>query len=95
MAQTRLQYLLGKLAEEAAEVAQIANKAKDFGLDEVYIDVSNVGRLHLELNDLQTIVKMLNDEFELAYEFDQDAMCRKIKKVDKYYDYSQSLGLTE
>lgn len=38
MGMNREQYLLGKLAEEGSEVAQMALKTQQFGLDDVYID---------------------------------------------------------
>ena len=58
MGMNREQYLLGKLAEEGSEVAQMALKTQQFGLDEVYVDESNRQRLHGELNDLLTIVHL-------------------------------------
>jgi len=95
----RQQYLLTKLAEEAAEVSQIALKSQVFGLSEVQpnTDVSNASRIYGELNDLLSIVKMLNDEFtdEFYFEPSEEAYNRKKEKVKYYYEYSKSLGLTE
>ena len=95
MSQTRLQYLLGKLAEEACEVAQMANKTKDFGFDEVYETDSNKQRLHSEINDMQTIIEMLNYEFQFEFIMNQSSMLKKVDKVNKYYEYSKSLGLAD
>ncbi len=59
----RLQYLLTKLAEEAAEIAQISLKTQQFGLDERYNDgLSNKERCHQELDDLNGVIQLLNDE---------------------------------
>lgn len=63
------QYLLGKLAEECAEVGQRALKAAQFGLDEVQPGqaLDNAERLHAELDELQAIVELLNVHHGLNY----------------------------
>lgn len=86
------QYLLTKLAEECNEVAQMALKTQQFGMDEVYIDKSNKERLHEELTDLLGIVQMLNIEFGFNYIIDRNGIERKIEKVNKYLQYSVDLG---
>lgn len=95
MGMNREQYLLGKLAEEGSEVAQMALKTQQFGLDEVYIDESNRQRLHGELNDLLTIVHLLNEEFNFQFSPSVSYAETKIKKIDKYYQYSVQLGRVE
>lgn len=95
MGMTREQYLLGKLAEEASEIAQMALKTQQFGLDEVYIEESNRMRLHSELNDLLTIIHLLNEECQLNFHPDVSYADHKIKKIMKYYNYSMSLGRVE
>ena len=95
MRMNREQYLLGKLAEEGSEVAQMALKTQQFGLDEVYIDESNRQRLHGELNDLLTIVYLLNEEFNFQFSLSNSYAETKIKKIDKYYQYSIQLGRVE
>lgn len=91
----RKQYLLCKLAEEASEVAQIALKTQQFGLDEVYEKDSNRTRCHGELNDLLTVVDMLNDEFDFGFVRDTSSREHKETKMNKYYAYSVSLGEIE
>lgn len=93
----RLQLLLTKLAEEAAEVAQISLKCQQFGLDETWsgTHLPNKIRLHDELDDLNGIIQMLNEEFELNYVRSQFNVEKKIQKVDKYCKYSQELGLVD
>lgn len=99
MPQTELQYLLGKLAEEAGEIAQMVNKTKDFGFDEIYppIGVSNRERLHTEINDLIDNIRILNSRYDFGYDFSENPRRTTMKtvKVDKYYAYSKALGLAE
>jgi len=94
---TRLQYLLGKLAEEAGEAAQMALKCQQFGMDEVQPgrEESNKERLHAEMNDFNGLIMMLNHEFNLDYTPSVPAMQRKRDKVNRYYDLSAAMGLTE
>lgn len=90
----RLQYLLGKLAEEASEVSQIALKTQQFGLHEVYSEQSftNSERIHQEINDLMAIIEILNEEFKFGYGIDRGHITNKKIKVNKYYEYSRTLG---
>ena len=94
---TRLQYLLGKLAEEASEISQIALKTQQFGLDEIYHvqELTNAQRTHLELDDLMAVVHMLNTEFNFGYEVDRINISKKIAKVNKYAEYSKERGMIE
>lgn len=91
------QYLLDKLAEECNEVAQMASKNKQFGLDEKQFEdgESNRERLHAELNDLFAIIQMLNDEEGFGFLPDQAAINKKMGKVNYYREYSKSLGLVK
>lgn len=93
----RLQLLFTKLAEEAAEIAQISLKCQQFGLDETWSEthLSNKIRLHDELDDLNAIVQMLNKEFEFNYVRSQFNVEKKIQKVNKYCKHSQELGLVD
>lgn len=88
----RTQYLLCKLAEEAAEIAQIALKSQQFGLEEVYIDKSNKERCHLELDDLIGVISLLNEEFNFGYNPDPANILKKRNKVGEYYKYSKNCG---
>lgn len=96
----RLQYLLTKLAEEATEVAQIALKSQQFGLDERKendaTQPTNKERIHAEINDLLGVIDMLNSEYGFNYNPNTIdnlyARANKITKVDKYYEYAKKLG---
>lgn len=91
----RTQFLLMKLAEEASEVAQIALKTAQFGLEETYTDKTNVERIYAELNDIIAIVGMLNEQEGFDYDTDDEAIDAKIKKVEHYLKYSQTLGMVD
>ena len=94
---TNEQYLLGKLAEEAAELAQIAIKAQQFGIDEVFggqeVPLSNRERIEAEFNDVIGVIKMLNIEEDIDIAQDTTAQTAKMNKVDKWRDYAKTLGL--
>ena len=96
---TLSQYLLVKIAEEAAEVAQIALKTAHFGLSETQPGraESNAQRIYAELSDLNAMVLRLKDVAfgEFHYEPDHIAMSQKMAKVEHYLAYSRSLGLVE
>jgi len=97
---TNQQYLLGKLAEEAAELAQIAIKAQQFGLDEVFggqtgTPLSNAHRIQAEFNDVLGVMKMLNDECDAGIDQIPEDWENKARKVSKWRDYARELGLTE
>lgn len=95
----RLEYLLSKLAEEAAEVAQMALKCQQFGLDEVYKKqtepLTNKERLWGELDDVCAIIELLNAEFNFNFVGDRRAVELKKIKVGIWAEYSKSLGLTK
>jgi len=91
---TRFELLLTKLSEECSEVSQIALKTQQFGKlssgpDHVY---NNKDRLHQELDDLLTIVDMLNEEFNLDYERNEGRAAIKKEKVNKYYKIMQTFS---
>jgi len=99
------QFLLLKLAEECAEVAQRASKQIQFGKDERQKDhaphgaiaesKSNSERLREELLDLLSIWTMLEDIREISkwtIEEAVEAHDKKKQKLQKYLDLSYSLG---
>lgn len=95
---TRTQLLLGKLAEESSEIAQIALKAQQFGLDDVWEKVAPLtvrDRLHGEVNDLLGILGMLNDEGDLRFVADPIAALEKVEKVNRFAALSVKLGMVE
>lgn len=91
------QFYLTKLAEECTEVAQMALKTQQFGMDEVRRDQSltNRQRLHAELNDLFAILEVLNSDHDLRWAVDWEALEAKKEKVQRYLNYSRALGLVE
>lgn len=91
----RLQLLLGKLAEEGSEVAQIALKTQQFGLHEVCPggQDTNAQRTHKELDDIWAAVEMLNEEFDFGYAPNRARIEAKKVKVNKYAAYSETLGM--
>ena len=94
---SREQYLLIKLAEEASEIAQIALKTSQFGMEEKYhkLDTNNKERIHAELNDLLGVVDLLNGESGFGFTQDSVASCTKAEKINKYYKLSQELGMVK
>jgi hypothetical protein len=93
----REQFLLMKLAEEASEVAQIALKTVQFGMDEKHPELTqtNKERIFAELNDLLSIVEMLKLEFDFDFKFSDKQASEKMARVCKYYNYSRKLGKVE
>lgn len=92
-----LQYLLGKLAEEAVEIAQMALKTQQFGLyeqDPTKV-LNNKQRLHSEINDLIASIEQLNTECGFDYVIEREAVDAKIAKVKKYREYSVQLGMVK
>lgn len=90
---TREQYLLVKLAEEASEIAKDAIKAAQFGMHSNYLDSpTNVENIRMELNDLLTVVNMLNTDHGLNFMPDGEYQTHKIEKIKHYMKVSESLG---
>lgn len=97
---TLTQYLLVKIAEEAAEVSQIALKTAHFGLSEMQPGrmETNAQRIYAELNDLLAMVHRLGEVSNGEFWFDIGApdpvaIAKKLGKVEHYLAYSRSLGL--
>ncbi len=93
---TLRQFLLIKLAEEAAEVSQIALKTAQFGETESCpgLGLTNVERIYQELNDLNAIIELLQDA-RFSYVPSASAIEAKKQKVEKYLKYSLSLGMVK
>ncbi len=98
---TRRQFLLTKLMEECAEVAQRASKQSRFGTYEAQPGQSttNKDRLNDEILDLKAIVVLLREEGELPPNGDYAdfafEMSKRRERIEKYYRYSQECGMTE
>lgn len=95
MALTKLQHLLTKLAEEAAEVAQIALKTQQFGPDEIMPGQphTNFQLCHLEIDDLFAVVELLNENHNFEYVKSERRIKAKKEKIVKYLAFSTELGL--
>jgi NTP pyrophosphatase (non-canonical NTP hydrolase) len=102
--QNELSHDLGLLQEECAEIIQMVNKCRRFGLNEIYNGqentLTNLQRLKGEVIDMLTILQALEDYHGLDIGFndnlDRDiAISGKIFKVAKYKKYSRELGLLE
>ena len=95
------QYLLVKLAEEAAEVAQMAIKCSLFGYDSVdpreNTGETNALKLFKELLDFSAVIAELTELTEIDFEdFDpEDYIEMKRLKLKHYYDVAQNHTLSE
>lgn len=90
----RLQLLLLKLNEECTEIAKVCSKAMQFGLLSIDPNTQKTNKelLHEELNDLNGVVKLLNDNYGFGYEPNECAMTNKAAKIERYREYSIELG---
>lgn len=93
--------LLLKLAEECNEVAHRVHKAIKFGLNEKQSEdhKNNRERIEDELADLLTVMAVLIDEGIINHKPWSDAVEADIKRrkerIEKYFKYSQELGILE
>lgn len=99
---TKTEFYFLKLMEECNEVSQRVSKLLQFGPYETQNTPSgtatknNMGRLRDEINDMLTIIDILEEKDLLIKEPAIYAyMEAKRIKVNKYLKYSQSLGCIE
>lgn len=87
------QYHLGKIAEEAVEVAQRALKAQQFGLGEVQPgqDLDNLERLVDEFHDLFTTFQNFCDLVGSDPIPDEIKKNIRLRKMDKFLQLSKDL----
>ena len=88
------EYLLIKLAEEASEIAQMAIKTAQFGMDEVYQiqDKTNSERLAGEITDLKAVIEMIEDHSGINLNLGREAMDKKKEKVNFYMGVCKNIG---
>lgn len=91
---TKQEWLLVCLMEECNEVSQRVSKALRFGMDEVQPnqDLNNAQRIAMELDDLMTVVDMLQCMSAIDLPNADNQAVKKVK-VKKYMDYARSLGI--
>lgn len=95
---TEEQILIMHLSEECAEVGQRVSKYLRFGAQEVQPGqmLNNVQRLRLEVNDLLSVVKLLEDE-NILPRISAVALAEhsnvKRAKIMHYLHLSRSLGM--
>ena len=90
----RLQYLMLKIAEECAEVAQVVSKIMQFGFENCHPETkkTNRERLYEELDDLNAIIEILNDQYYMKYIPNRERIEAKKEKIKYYYKISEDLG---
>ena len=93
------QYILGRLAEECAEVGHIALKAQAFGIEfpNPIDGVVNLDKLVEELNDLNGTVDLLREllakrRLVMGDTSDPDATIRKQDKIRRFAKYAVQQG---
>lgn len=97
----KVEYLLTCLSEECAEAQQLVSKSLRFGLDSHYPQdnerVENYKKLKQEINDIYTIVAMLENEgvFGTNSVYDVDIVHSKHAKVKQFMEISKELGILE
>jgi hypothetical protein len=91
------QYYLLKLAEEAAELAQVAIKCAQFGMDEVHPNTleKNYEALIKEWNDVCACAILVEGE-DPRFEYDPNAdlLDMKFVKIEKYRKISMGNGMS-
>jgi hypothetical protein len=94
---TKTQYLLVKVAEESAEIGQMALKCTHFGILEKQDPngATNIERLRNEITDLRAVIEMLEKEVWYGLYSLPEETEAKIAKVTHYMKYSQSQGLVD
>lgn len=76
-------------------LSKIACKFMQFGLLETQAERTerNIDRLGDSVSHLFNTINILNQLYGFNYKTDEDRIANKIQKIQKYYDYSISLGL--
>lgn len=91
------QYYLLKLAEEAAELAQVAIKCAQFGFDEVHPNTleKNYEALIKEWNDVLACAILVEGEDDrFQYDSNVDLLDMKYTKIEKYRKISVGNGMS-
>lgn len=97
---TRYEHLFLKLSEECAEVQQRVSKLLQFGAGESEPGqtLTNAQRLRAEVNDLLSVIALLEGNGYLRWQSDDELSAHKLskaEKIKKYLNYSEELGLVK
>ncbi len=93
MNEEQLLFLL--LMEEAAEVQQICSKIIRFGASDFHPKNHNIPNIQLlkgELNDLYTVIDLIQATYDVDLGRDEKLISEKSTKIEKYKNYSKNLG---
>lgn len=84
-----------ELQKACLALSKIASKCMQFGLLETQAERTdrNLDRLADAVLNLFATIKVLNHSYNFNYQADEDRIAKKILKIQKYHDYSISLGL--
>lgn len=90
----RLQYLLTVLSEECDEIGKLCSKSQRFGLNSLNPETGKVNNIeiHKEMNDVLAVLRLLNTEFNLGFEVDENLINAKIEKMQRFEEYSIEIG---
>jgi hypothetical protein len=89
---TKQEHLLTILAEECSEVIKEVSKCLRFGMEDkgVRMEYTNGERLHTELVDLVSTIKLLHQEKVLKYR--PTSFQKKIERTERYIQYAIEKG---
>lgn len=90
-----MQYLIGMLGEECNEIGKLCSKSQRFGLNSINpeTNISNDEAICEEINDALAVIELLNKEFNLGFQINREKIDKKQKKMEKFLEYSISVGL--
>jgi NTP pyrophosphatase (non-canonical NTP hydrolase) len=96
MKMTREEYILQCLGEECVEVAHRVFKCNRFGMSEAQAGdhKDNITRIAEEVNDLLRIITLAHQEI-FGFKITEEAKQAKMEKFEKYFGYSENLGIVE
>lgn len=94
---TNTQYLLAKLAEEAAELAQIALKAQQFGLSSTHptTGYTNLQLIEFEFNDILGVLRLMEEEGVGEVSPKSHLILAKMDKIARYRNQLVSVGAVD
>ena len=95
----KIEHLLVCLSEECSEVIKLVDKSLRFGIESDYLgDLKGTNKQEIikELNDIQSVIELLNDNgIDLqpnSLDEQEIAIEKKKTKVLRYMEYAKSIG---